>query len=117
MPPDQEASARREPPDLANLRRLTSVPDLANVLGIPAQNLTYIIYRSNPAGRYSRFTIAKRSGAQRTILAPHPALRRLQTRLNCLLLACYQPKPSVHSFVRGRSIHSNAAFHVRRRHV
>ncbi len=105
------------PQSLTTLLSIQAFSDLANLLSITPQKLSYILYRSDVARRYRRFQIAKRSGAPRDISAPHPALARLQRQLATLLLDTYKPKPSVHSYVRGRSIHSNAARHVRKSYV
>jgi RNA-directed DNA polymerase len=106
-----------EPVGLAILQRLASFRDVADVLRVSPQKLSYILFRADPKKRYRRFYINKRSGAKRLIMAPHPALRAVQARLNALLLDTYQTKPSVHSFVRGRGIHSNAARHLKKKHV
>jgi len=58
--------------------------------------------------------IAKSNGADREILAPVRRLKSLQRRLLPAIVEAWKPRPSVHGFVRGRSIVSNALPHIGR---
>lgn len=61
--------------------------------------------------QYRRFTIPKRSGGAREILAPDPELKKLQRRILRRLLARLRVHDAVHGFQRGRSIVTNALVH------
>jgi len=61
---------------------------------------------------YSKFTIPKRSGGRRTILAPTPELKQLQRRILRRLLAKLRTHPGAMGFEKGRSIVTNARPHV-----
>ena len=93
--------------------------DLAALLNFKAKNLSYILYHLDGGreNQYSSFVIAKKNGGQRNISAPNSALKEVQRRLNDLLQFIYWEKPSVHSFLRKRSIVTNARFHVKKRFV
>jgi RNA-directed DNA polymerase len=84
------------------------VDELARRLGIGAADL-----RTTRAG-YRRFSIPKRSGGRREILAPDPATLALQRRVLRRLLTRIPIHDACHGFERGRSIVSNAAPHARR---
>ncbi|MBC8874582.1 MAG: RNA-directed DNA polymerase [Planctomycetes bacterium] len=60
---------------------------------------------------YRRFTIPKRSGGTRRILAPDDELKKLQRRILRRLLARLRAHPAAHGFERGRSIVTNARAH------
>lgn len=61
---------------LEALRIITTKPQLAALLGIKAQFLTHVLYKSNPATKYSSFTIPKKSGGTRTIFKPSDNLKK-----------------------------------------
>jgi RNA-directed DNA polymerase len=60
---------------------------------------------------YQRFCIPKRSGGERQILAPNPALKKLQRRILSHILNHLPVHPAVTGFEPGQSIASNAARH------
>ncbi|OHB82318.1 MAG: hypothetical protein A2V98_10170 [Planctomycetes bacterium RBG_16_64_12] len=60
---------------------------------------------------YRPFTIPKRSGGQRRILAPERHLKRLQRRILIRLLARLRAHPAATGFERGKSIVTNARAH------
>jgi RNA-directed DNA polymerase len=91
---------------------LRTKDDVADLLEIPADYLRYILYRRRDRLAYRTFTIPKRSGGQRVISAPPPALEILQQKLNRILQLVYRSKPCVHGFIKGRSILTNAVPHV-----
>ena len=63
---------------------------------------------------YHAFTIPKRSGGTRQILAPAPALKTLQRRILRRLIARLKSHPCVTGFERGHSIVTNALPHAGR---
>ncbi len=82
------------------------LPELAARLGISEQELAAATIR------YHEFTIPKKGGGQRTILAPEPELKQVQRRIHRRLLALLVAHPSVMGFERGKSIVTNALTHV-----
>jgi len=66
---------------------------------------------------YFKFSIPKRSGGTRWILAPRRSLKDLQRSVAATLGEFHVHRPTAHGFVTGRSIVSNAAPHVDRRWV
>src|SRR5690242_20710165 len=96
---------------------LGSARDVAALLEVTHSLLTYHIYRSDPDRRYLVFPLAKRSGGSRQISAPATALKILQRKLNQVLQAVYEPRPSTHGFVVERNVVTNARKHASKRWV
>ena len=67
--------------------------------------------------KYTTFSVPKKRGGVRQISSPVSAIKIIQNKLNQVLSAVYQPKPSAHGFLSGRSILTNAASHVHRRYI
>ncbi len=117
----QQGEYANSPPNPEELKAaflaLKTPRDVARLLQVSDDHLVHLIYRVPPKHRYITFEIPKRAGGTRTIAAPVTALKLIQRRLNRVLQAVYEPKPSVHGFVPGRNIVSNAQPHVKRRYV
>ena len=62
-------------------------------------------------GGYREFSVPKRTGGTRRILAPDDEFKELQRRILRRLLARLRAHPAVHGFERGRSIVTNALAH------
>lgn len=88
---------------------------VAALLDVPYSLLVYHLHKHGAP--YAHFTVPKRGGGARDILAPVSALKIIQRKLNQVLSAIYRPRPSVHGFTAGRSILTNAALHTSRRFV
>src|SRR5262249_40547001 len=91
--------------------------DVAQLLGASVAKLKFLLYGRPESQRYIEFTLVKRRGGTRTILAPKNDLKVLQRRLADLLATAYRPREVAYAFVEGRSIADNADRHLRRRHV
>lgn len=91
--------------------------DIANLLSVSYRRLVYHIYVTPKLSRYKTFEIPKRSGGTRQISTPVTALKIIQWKLNQVLQAVYQPKPSAHGFVPGKNIVTNAQAHTNKRYV
>ena len=114
---------------LEALKQVTTKPQLATLLGVKPQFLTHILYKLQPKTQYTRFTIPKKNGGTRTILAPSDKLKILQSNLSHLLLDCidainktnqkkYTYKHALsHGFVRKASIMTNAVMHLNQKNV
>lgn len=93
---------------------LTSEQELADWLEIPLSRLRWFTH-DKPADtvwHYVRYTIPKRSGGERVILAPKAELKALQQKILHELLDKASQSEQAHGFVTGRSIVSNARPHV-----
>ena len=79
--------------------------------------MIYHIYLVQSEKRYKTFDIPKKSGGTRQISTPITALKIIQRKLNQVLQAVYQTKPSVHGFVSSKNVVTNAQNHVKKRYV
>ncbi len=87
--------------------------DLAAAFGTTPSQFQFHLYDKN-APTYKTFTIPKASGSDRLIAVP-PYYRMVwQEALSKYLTEIYVRKRSVHGFVRGGSICTNATIHVKR---
>jgi RNA-directed DNA polymerase len=83
------------------------------LLDQPYRRFQKLLY---PNLRYTTFHLPKRTGGNRTIDAPGRILKDVQRKLARVLLDMYGTgRPSVHSFLRGRSIRTNAEAHSGRK--
>ncbi|QRO31787.1 reverse transcriptase domain-containing protein [Chromobacterium violaceum] len=79
------------------------------------EELSKIIY---PTPKYQTFHIKKKNGTDRVIHSPSYKVKQLQyIVIEKILKETIVPRPSVHGFVKDRSIVSNAKLHVGKRHV
>ena len=98
-------------------RALKHPEDIANLLEVAYRNLNHWIYRTPELNRYATFDIPKKNGMMRRIDAPTVNVKILQQKLNQVLQSIYSAKPSVHGFVTGKSVKSNALQHLGKRWV
>jgi RNA-directed DNA polymerase len=103
--------------DVGPFEGLKTREDVAEWLGTSASQLKYLLHGRAATQRYTEFTIAKRRGGERTILAPRDDLKILQRKLSEQLARMYVPRDVAYAFVEGRNIRDNAEQHVRCRHV
>ncbi|MBS3026588.1 MAG: hypothetical protein HCA25_05695 [Dolichospermum sp. DET50] len=96
---------------------LRSGRDVARLLEIPYGDLVYYLYVIPYKFRYITFAIKKKLGGERIISTPATSLKLIQKKLNQVLQCVYQVKPSVHGFVKGKNIVTNAKAHVGKRYV
>lgn len=96
---------------------LQTLEDVAGLLEVRESDLVYVLYKRRPEAYYRRFSIAKRNGSLREILAPGGSLGILQRKLSQVLRLIYAPKPSTHGFVEDRNILTNAKQHTNKRWV
>lgn len=67
---------------------------------------------SYPEGHYRSFTIPKRRGGERTILAPNPLLLHCQRWIDAFILRKLPVNDAAHGYVIGRSNITNAQVHL-----
>ena len=84
--------------------------ELGDILGLPASELDAV--RLGSQYYYRPFTVPKRNGDRRQILAPSPSLKALQRRLLARYLSRLPAHPSATAFVRGGSTIANARLHA-----
>lgn len=96
---------------------ISSVDELSSYFGHTRRSLDYIIYVLIDEKKYKEFNIKKRRGGARSISSPNGAIRKLQAKLKSTLEEIYRPKVSVHGYVSGRGIKSNASRHIRKKWV
>lgn len=106
-----------EPVSVNQIAGLKTLADVAQMLDTSVEQLKFLLYGRPEARRYVEFTIPKRRGGLRTILAPRRDLKILQRKLALQLAEVYRPREATYGFVEGRSIGGNADQHVRCRHV
>jgi retron-type reverse transcriptase len=85
---------------------------LALCLGVSTKLISQIAH--NPERHYRHFVLPKKGGGKRPIESPRVFLRVVQWFLADFIFKDLALHDSVHSFVLGRSIVTNAQFHVRR---
>jgi retron-type reverse transcriptase len=88
---------------------------LASLLGISTQSLTYFAYGENK--KYKTFEIPKKSGGRRKIAAPIGALKTIQRKLATHLTDLYPDPPYVHGFLNDKSVLTNATPHLNKSYV
>ncbi len=94
---------------------LSTEAALLAYLGVTASEIKKI--RWYRARMYNSFNISKGAGKTRLITAPDRRLKYLQRRLLPLINSLYNARNTVHGFVTGRSVRTNALAHLRRRFV
>jgi len=103
------------PTALQSLRSVTDISSLAQLLGFPPKTLAYLLYGLRDDHRYRRFSIRKRSGHDRSILAPIKPLKVAQRAFAALLDQIYKPRACVYGYIQGRGIRQNASLHAGQR--
>ncbi|MCM1291722.1 MAG: reverse transcriptase family protein [Bacteroides sp.] len=94
---------KQDLPPIVDLRHLSML------IGIDYKFLTMAI--NAPQVLYREFSVPKRSGGYRTITAPYPSLKYIQTWIYDKILKSRKTHFCAHGFVRHRSILSNAGVH------
>lgn len=109
---------------LSKLRAATNRKELAVILGYKPKTMTSIVYKTPDPLKYHTFEIKKKSGGVRTIKAPTPKLKKLQSHLSHVLYQCLTEiergrdvSPISFGFREDHSIIDNAFRHKRRRWV
>lgn len=98
---------------IEQFKKLHSPYDLARLFNTTKSRLFFNLYISPEERKYKKFFIPKKGGGRREITAPNGAIKSYQSTLNIILSHYYLmlSKSSVHGFVYGRSIKSNAKLH------
>ncbi|MES1191105.1 MAG: reverse transcriptase domain-containing protein, partial [Steroidobacter sp.] len=102
---------------MVQFEKIATTNDLAAAMGLSKTQIVYWAFLAPNDQLYTEFDIQKRAGGIRRIKAPLPPLKEIQRRLAVLLSDMYEPRHSVHGFVRARNILTNAMPHASRRFV
>lgn len=110
---------------MISFSEIKSRNDFADALQIPRSVLTHVLYIAKPESFYESFTIPKKNGEDRIIMAPKGTLKSIQTKLSKQLVEYRasisqkgQEKSNIsHGFERGKSIITNAQIHRNKRYV
>lgn len=95
----------------AKFYALKSFEDLASLLEIKSDYLTYLLYRLPIEQRYTTFEIPKKSGGVRVIANPQKQLKIIQKKLHYILSLIYKARCSTMGFRKKSSILDNANRH------
>ena len=112
----------------ASLKRKENFLDLLNVVKkfIEGENatpfsLSFFTQYANPKfcayDRYYIFKIKKKSGGERTIMAPYDTFGELLRYFNVVLQALFTPHTNATGFVLGKSIATGAKMHTNKNYV
>ena len=118
---------------LSKLKNAKTLQDLADVINVPLQSLTYALHGMHRLGinKYNSFPIPKKSGGVRIINSPVKELKDVQKKLSQTLYDCYNEMLIVsgyrgldkkgitisHGFIKNKSIITNAECHRNRRFI
>jgi len=101
---------------MSELSNLKDLPAVASALMVDANWLRYTLFRRK-ASNYLAASIKKRRGGERKLQIPSESLKQVQRSVVSLLKPHQSPRSSCHSFVKDRSITTNALQHVGRAYV
>ena len=96
---------------------ITNPNDLAEFFGMTYSQLGAILYKYDSTSKYTQFSISKKTGGQRVIVAPRRKVKMLQTLLKDVMYEIYPGKVVAHGFAKGKSIVTNAQSHLDKRFV
>ena len=91
--------------------------DLANALEEPYRRFTYLLFSLDRDSQYVTYNISKGYKGQRTIEAPISALKNIQRKLDKIIRKIYTPPQSVHAYINGKNIVSNARKHIGKKYI
>lgn len=95
--------------------------ELASVLNMQLKSLSYVLYKLNPQNLYTSFSIPKKSGGVRNIVAPQKPLANIQNKIANVLMLQPENKASgskaSHGFIKNKSILTNAKVHRNKKYV
>lgn len=99
--------------------------ELAFLLRVPLQTLTDLLYFKSDKEKYYTFSIPKKSGGRRVIVAPNEPLKTIQKNLASILSEDYEEIKSkqkrqlqiAHGFLHQKNILTNADIHRNKRFV
>lgn len=96
-------------------KELSSVAELKSFLSVSDDELAVIA--KHRIRMYTIIPLKKKAGGTRFIQAPNSRLLYLQRKLLQVFEGMYSPRKVAHGFVEGRSAVTNAAQHIKRKHI
>lgn len=97
---------------LKEFHKIKTPENLASIFGMSYKELSQIIYKLPFEYRYTCFKIYKKNGSQRIISKPNKKLKEIQKIISEVMNDIYRPRPSVHGFVKERSVVTSAEKHL-----
>ncbi len=99
---------------LAELPILTDAESIAAAFKIAVSEIRFLAFARDVSkvNHYKRFTIPKKTGGERTISAPMPRLKYVQSEILIRILQKVKVHEAAHGFVSQKSIVSNALPHL-----
>lgn len=91
--------------------------DLAKALNVKYNTLIYNLYRVQESEKYTSFSIPKKGGGNREIVAPISGIKNIQRKLASILIELYPDKNCVYGFMKNKNILHNAKQHTKKRLV
>lgn len=91
--------------------------DVAKFLGGSLKNLSFLLYILPKEKQYHDFSIPKKNGGKRQISSPISSIKRYQRELADILSEYYHVKSTVHGYVKGKNIKTNAIMHCNKRWI
>lgn len=86
--------------------------NLADALSVSFKILCYNLYVLSEDERYKVFSVKKKNGDERQIIAPTSGIKYIQRNLAAILLELYGDRGGVYGFVKQKNIKLNAARHL-----
>ena len=111
---------------MKNISEIKSRSELADFLGVPGYQLSFILFIKKPESFYRTFEIPKKSGSMRQICAPTGILKSLQKKLSKRLWNKIKADRFFHNIIRtnishafekNKSIITNARVHRNKKFV
>lgn len=98
-------------------QKIDSLSDFAELLGVEPKKLSFALYKAHDSGKYSNFSIPKKSGDTRVISKPNKQIMALQRRFLQYLETKYESRPCSQGFEKERNCKTNAEKHLKRKLV
>lgn len=103
--------------EIINYAKFLIYPDVKNLKPFELKTLTYYANDKVRKNAYKKFSIPKKNGGERIILAPVKSLKVIQKCLNFIFNIIFQPSRFAHGFVLEKSVVTNARLHIGKRYV
>ncbi len=97
--------------------KLKTNEQLARKIDMDYSYFTYLVYVRTDEQNYTPYLIPKKNGEYRKIAAPCKNLKYIQKQIANFIYREVKIKNCVHGFARGRSIKTNANYHLKRKHI
>ena len=103
--------------DLINYAKAILYPDTTNPKPIKISSIHFYANPLIAKIRYKKFSIKKKNGGERIIMAPVPSLKLILRCFNLILNTVFSPHINATGFVPGKNIVDNAGIHSGKNYV